>query len=142
MCMMNFKNHDGFLLLEAVFATVIVGLIIGPLFMTQNTVLSRLSMAFGSVQRVFVAKQFLVEQMLKVVEDQQSPKNVDFQSQEPLANLTFKQESVEQNPSLKSIKYLQKMTVTFGWQWGGIGKADALVSFLFIPPSPDEQKKE
>lgn len=142
MCMMNFKSRSGFLLLEAVFATLILGMILGPLYMSQNAVVSRLSSAFGAGQRIFLAKQFLMENVLKRLQQADLPKQVDFQAQEPLTNLVFKQEPIPASSSLKSIKYLEKATVTFGWQWSGLGKSNTLTTFVFVRPELDDKKKD
>jgi hypothetical protein len=138
---MNFKNRNGFLLLEALFATVIVGMIMGPLFMTQNSILTHLSSGFAQVERLFVAKHFLIQTVITCKEMQGSEKSLEKKEINPETNMIFTLEPIPKESSLSKVKNIFLAKVQFSWIiWASSGRSDTVCVVKYIPPPPPENK--
>lgn len=137
---MNFKKRSGFLLLEAVFATFIVGIIIGPLFISQNNILMYLSSGLARMQRLYIAKDFLMQTVLQQSQNKDSQTTTEKKVEDPSVNLIFKQEPIASSSALAGIKHLYKAEVTFGWEWANKGFSDRISTMLFRPPKEDSHE--
>ncbi|RTL07489.1 hypothetical protein EKK58_01935 [Candidatus Dependentiae bacterium] len=135
--MMNFKNRKGFLLLEAVFATFVVGIIMGPLFISQNNILLHLSSGIARLQRFYLAKDFLLQTVIQQANELNAQKNIEKKNEDPAVNMTFTQEPVGPNSALNGIPYLEKAQVNFGWEWANKGFSDSVAVIVFRPPKQD-----
>lgn len=137
MLMMNFKNRRGFLLLEAVFATFVVGLIMGPLFISQNNILMYLSSGLAQLQRFYIAKDFLLQTVVQQNNEEKPHNSVEKKNEDLVVNMIFTREPVSAKSSLKDIKYLEKAQVKFGWEWANKGFSDTVSIILFRPPKEE-----
>lgn len=137
MYMMNFKNRNGFLLLEAVFATFVVGIIMGPLFISQNNILLYLSSGIARMQRFYTAKNFLLQTVIQQSNEDSPQKSIEKKNEDPAVNMIFTQEPVSQNSSLHSIQHLAKAQVNFGWEWANKGFSDTVAIMVFRPPKQE-----
>jgi hypothetical protein len=138
--MTNFKNRNGFLLLEALFATVIVGMIMGPLFMIQNNILTHLSAGFQQVERLFVAKRFLIQTITTHKNAQEFEKQLEKKETDPETNMIFTLEPVPKESALHKVKNLFLAKVQFSWIWASLGKSDTVCTIKYIPPAPESKK--
>lgn len=132
--MIYFKNHNGFTLLETVFALAIAAIVLTPLFILQGTLLQRVSDSAIHMQRLFFAKDFLYRTHKETDPDEQEvDREKKIEDPAMIAQYTLK--SIEKKSSLAGIPGLLTQQVKYSWQWQGRGYSDNLVTFIFKPQS-------
>jgi hypothetical protein len=136
--MTNFKNRKGFLLAEAVFATFVVGIIMGPLFISQNNILMHLSSGLAHMQRLYMAKDFLMHTVLQYNQEEKSQNALEKKIEDPAVNMIFTQIALPTPSSLASVKHLEVAQVKFGWEWGNKGFSDVISLIVFKPPKREQ----
>ena len=138
MCMMNFKNRKGFLLLESIIAIFIVGIIMGPFFISQNNILMHLSSGLARMQRLYMAKDFLLQTILQHNQKEKSNSTVEKKIEDPAVNMVFTQNPIQKTSTLASIKHLELAQVKFGWEWANKGFSDVISFIVFRPPKREK----
>ncbi len=134
--MIHFKNNNGFTLLEVLVAVMIVAMIMGPLFLWQTSVMSRTYQASGELNRLFIARSFLVSNQLPSADKQQSVKEET--PNDPAMLLTYEAKKIPETSSITSFNNIVLTTVTFSWKDGKSNRTGRLVSFTYKKP---ESKK-
>ena len=133
--MTNFKNHDGFTLIEAMLAITIAALVLTPVFILQGTVLQSIMRLSHRIERLFLAQQFLYES--RNIKPEAREFSLDKKIEEPQAILKYTMTSVPKKSQLANVPGLRIERVTVKWQDQGIERQDRLISFVYKP----EQKK-
>lgn len=134
--MIHFKNNNGFTLLEVLVAVMIVAMIMGPLFLWQTSVMSRTYQASGELNRLFIARSFLVSNQLPSADKQSLVK--EEAHKDPAMLLKYEEKKLPENSSIKSFNNIVLSTVTFSWKEGKSNRTRRLVSFTYKKP---ESKK-
>lgn len=132
--MIHFKNHNGFTLLEAIFALAIAAIVLTPLFILQGNVLQRVSSSAARLQRMFFAQNYIYEirqDTAPNVHDSNHEKKID----DPGMLMQYSLKPVQKKSSLASVEGLLSERVSFSWEWQSKGYTDQLVTLLFKPPS-------
>ena len=133
--MTNFKNHDGFTLIEAMLAITIAALVLTPVFILQGTVLQSIMRLSHRIERLFLAQQFLYE--ARSIKPEAREFSLDKKIEEPQTILKYTMTSVPKKSQLANVPGLRIERVTVKWQDQGIERQDRLISFVYKP----EQKK-
>lgn len=133
--MTNFKNHDGFTLIEAMLAITIAALVLTPVFILQGTVLQSIMRLSHRIERLFLAQQFLYES--RNIKPEAREFSLDKKIEEPQTILKYTMTSVPKKSQLANVPGLRIERVTVKWQDQGIERQDRLISFVYKP----EQKK-
>jgi len=134
--MNNVKN--GFTLIEVLIAVAMVGLLLSPLFITQESIFLSVAKGAQSFGRIIKAKNFYWSAKQKADKQEKPGFTLDKKLDDPIMMLKYEVTSQSQKSSLKDFKDVYKERVKITWQDGRRKKEDALVSFVF---KPQQQKK-
>lgn len=108
--MMHFKN-DGFALIEAMFAVLLIGIVLSSLFLLENTVVENVGTLTQRYRRFLFAHNFLYEarrnQPLNAKEfTLEQKKNI------PTTQLKYELKPVSEKSDFKNMRNLYKETIT------------------------------
>lgn len=139
--MMNLKSKkSGFTLIEVLFSTAIVGVVLMPIYALQGQVMSRIAKAANSVQRMFVSFDFFLDAQDKANEQE---KKIEKRSEDPVMQMSYKADDVtSKSPLAKTFNNLQLAKASFEWQVDGKKQSSELISIQFVPPEPEPEKEE
>jgi prepilin-type N-terminal cleavage/methylation domain-containing protein len=136
--MIHFRSHNGFTLLEIMLSLVIVGIVLGPIFLLHGAIMQRMNTVSHQFYGILVGKQLFYQARQK-----QDPQAFEFTMNNQGEHETFTctynlYSSVADQSSLYSITDLRKEIVTITWQEHGKKRAESIVSFIY---KEAEQKK-
>lgn len=138
--MIHFKNHkNGFTLIEAMLSIVIIGIVLGPIFMLHGTLMQRVNKASHQMTAFLKAKKFLYD-----ARKQQDPSVQEFTLSYNAPEDALKGEYVLErgvNPKSVLAPYtsLHKESVSLSWtDHQGIVHLQKIVTYVYKKP---EQKK-
>lgn len=126
---MNFKNHKGSLLLEAVFALCIASLLLIPLFNSLSIIITQISFNNQKITAFFHAKQFLQTILLQ--------KKTDTQKLENETSLTYSEQPTHEKSIFKN-NYLVKITVSYTWKSLFKDGSDIITTYIIKIPQEKE----
>ncbi|BDC34076.1 hypothetical protein Noda2021_00340 [Candidatus Dependentiae bacterium Noda2021] len=135
--MIHSKNNSGFTILEVLVAVMITAMIMGPLFLWQTGVLSRTYQASGLLNRLFVGRNFLIQnhfQFLRETVAKKEEKNND-----PAMTMNYELKALPAGTALSSFKNVVQEVVTLTWQDGKNKQVQRLVSFQHRPKESKQQ---
>lgn len=130
--MIHFKNNSGFTLLEVLVAVMIVAMIMGPLFLWQTSVMSRTYQASGELQKLFIARNFLVTHHVQLAAQQTAVKKETHK--DPAMVLTYELKKIPDSSPLRSFKNVVLESVTYNWSDGKNSTTRRLVSCAYRKP--------
>ena len=137
--MTHFKNHNnGFTLIEVILSLAITGVMLTPIFMMHEMIMTRVWGSSKAFDCILLCKNLLYE-----ARQQQEPDAKDFVLDKADidfdATLTYSLEkSIDQKSSLASLVGLHKESVVVFWTEQDKKKQERLVTFVYKKP---EQKK-
>lgn len=137
---MNFKNHKGSLLLEAVFALCIASLLLIPLFNSLSIIITQISFNNQKITAFFHAKQFLQTILLqkKISSDHNIiQKKTDTQKLENETLLTYSEQPTHEKSIFKN-NYLIKITVSYTWKSLFKDGSDIITTYIVKIPQEKE----
>jgi len=129
---------DGFTLIEVLIAVAMVGLLLSPLFITQETVFLNVVKGARTFERILTAKNFYWLSKQKYENQEKIEFKREKKITDPAMMLQYSVTSQSQKSALKDFKDVYNERVNITWQDGRKKREDALVSFVF---KPQEQKK-
>lgn len=130
---MVFRNKSGFTLIEVLLAMAIIGLVLTPIFSIQLSVLRSNSKASQTLARIFLGKQFLVENEFSLKADEQE-KRIEKKIDRPPTTLIYQLGKIPENSALKKFKNVLLETVTMQWvDRQGKKRQEKLVTFVHKP---------
>ncbi len=130
--MMVFRNK-GFTLIEVLLAVAIIGLVLTPIFSIQLNVMRSNSKASQALARIFLGKQFLVENEFSLKADEQE-KRIEKKIDRPPTTLIYQLSKIPENSSLKKFKNVLLESVTMQWvDRQGKKRQEKLVTFVYKP---------
>lgn len=138
--MMNFKNHKGSLLLEAVFALCIASLLLIPLFNSLSILITRIGFNNQKITAFFYAKQFLQTILLqKQISSEKNiiQKKIDTQKLENETILTYFEQPTHEKSIFKN-HYLLKITVAYTWKSLLKDGSDSITTYVIKIPQEKE----
>lgn len=133
---MNFKNSDGFTLIEVLLALSIMVMVLTPILISQNTIMSSISSFSTRLARIMRAKNFLVQAHRNALEDKKTGQET---IQDPVTTLIYKQDKAS-GAIANKFKDIYRETVQIEWTDDNNKRQDVLVSFVFKPEKNTEQK--
>lgn len=148
--MIPIKNKpNGFTFTEILIALALVGMLMTPILILQTNVFQTVGYWSYSLQRLFFAEQFLIEQkiaeqkkMLKGPQAQQDNKNGDITKTKtiefPATKLMYQVLQAPSDSALKKFKDIKLERVIINWQENNKKQEDSIVLCLFKPKQ--EQK--
>ena len=126
-------SANGFTLIEVLLAMAIIGLVLTPIFAIQLAVLRSNARASSTLSRIFLGKQFLVENEFQLKPDEQE-KRIEKKIDKPATTLTYELKRVPENSALKKFKNILIESVTMQWvDRQGKKRQERLVTFAFKP---------
>lgn len=133
--MVVFRNSSGFTLIEVLLAMAIIGLVLTPIFSIQLGVLRSNSRASQSLARIFLGKQFLVENEFQLKPEDQE-KRIEKKIERPATTLFYELRKIPDNSALKKFKNILIESVLMQWvDREGKKRQERLVTFIFKPES-------
>jgi hypothetical protein len=138
--MILFKNRKGSLLLEAVFALCIAGLLLVPLFNGLSTLVQQIGFSNQRIAAFFDAKHFLQTTLLqkKISPDEKTnTKITEIQKLENGTILTYSEQPANQK-SIFHNPYLVKTTVSYTWQSAFKDGFDMITTYIVKIPREKE----
>jgi len=139
--MINFKNRNGFTLIEVLITLAIIGMVLTPLIIAQSTALRSITTLSRRMTRFIYAKNFLLESSFKLLfekkEQEKEAKQVG-ELKDPPMKLTYELKQVSENSALARFKGLKIGTVFMRWQERTGPRTDKLIQVIL---KPDEEKK-
>lgn len=134
--MIHSKNRDGFTLIEVLLALSLMAMILTPILISQNTIMFSVSYFKGQLQRIMLAKNYLVYAHKNTLQEKTTePRTIE----NPALKLSYLKEKTA-GPMAKQFKDVYRETVLIEWTEENIKKQDTLVSFIFKPEKKTEQK--
>ena len=134
--MIHSKNHNGFTLIEVLLALSLMAMILTPILISQNTIMSSVSYFANSLQRIMSAKNYLVSAHKNALQDKTTgPRTIE----NPATTLTYKKDRTTAAMA-KQYKDVYRETVLIEWTEDTNKRQDTLVSFIFKPEKKTEQK--
>ncbi len=134
--MMNFKNHNGFTLIEVMIAVAIMGLLLSPLFVLQSSVMNTVSKYSQRLVRVLAGQAFFgqiqLERALNPKLDKETKKIDD-----PESTFEYSFDDIDEKSKLAKFKDVGLKEVLTKWNSLEGPQEEALISFIFDP----EQEK-
>jgi prepilin-type N-terminal cleavage/methylation domain-containing protein len=139
--MIHLKNNKfGFTLIEVLFSTAIVGVVLIPIYALQGQAMGRIVKAANSVQRMLTGFNFFLEAHDAFDEKE---KKIEKKSDDPYMQMSFKVEDLSGKSTLgKAFNNLKIEKASWEWQLEGKKQIDELVSIVFNPPEPEPEKEE
>ena len=139
--MIHSKNNKlGFTLIEVLFSTAIVGVVLIPIYGLQGQVMERIVGAANSVQRMFAAFDFFLDAQDKLGEDE---KKIERKSEDPPMQMTFTVEDVSGKSTLgKMFNNLHIEKASWEWNVAGKKRSNEFITIVFEPPEPEPEKEE
>jgi prepilin-type N-terminal cleavage/methylation domain-containing protein len=138
--MIHFKNKNGFTLIEVLFATVIMGLVLSALFATQATIFENMLKTQSHLTRIYAAENFMYD--ARMASQEKSPFTFEKKIEDPPTSFKYESTSSKKKSSLKNFNDLEFEQVTIEWQdLGKTKKKDTVVSFIYKPQPLQEKKK-
>lgn len=139
--MIHSKNKkSGFTLIEVLFSTAIVGIVLIPVYGLQGQIMARIVKAANSAQRMFVAFDFFLDAQSKLDENE---KKIEKKSDDPPMQMAFALKDIPGKSSLgKEFNNLRLEKASWEWQVDGKKRTGELVSIMFEPPKPEPEKEE
>ncbi len=135
--MNNVKN--GFTLIEVLIAVAMVGLLLSPLFIAQESIFINVVKRARNFERIIKAKNFYWSAKQKADKQEKPEFTLDKKLDDPVMTLKYEVTPQSQKSALKNFKDVYKERVKMTWQDGRRKREDALVSFVF---KPQPQKKQ
>ena len=108
--MMHFKN-EGFTLIEAMFAVLILGMVLAPLFVLENSVLQGVGTATEKFNQWLAAQNFLYEARRSQPKEA-TEFSLEKKEKEPVIQLKYNLKPISDPSALKKKKNLYQETVT------------------------------
>jgi prepilin-type N-terminal cleavage/methylation domain-containing protein len=134
--MIHSKNHNGFTLIEVLLALSLMAMILTPILISQNTIMSSVSYFANSLQRIMLAKNYLVSAHKNALQDKTTgPRTIE----NPATTLTYAKERTTGSMA-KQYKDVYRETILIEWTEDTNKRQDTLVSFIFKPEKKTEQK--
>lgn len=114
--MIVFRNNSksGFTLIEVLLAMAIIALVLTPIFAIQLAVMRGNAKASQALSRIFLAKQFLVENEFQLKPDEQE-KRIEKKIERPATTLIYELKRVPENSALKKFKNILIESVLMQW---------------------------
>lgn len=132
--MIHSKNKAGFTLIEVMLATLIVGVVLGPIYLLQGTVFKRVVRMADSVERMLITYDYFID-VQKGDEDVVSETVKDPQTE-------IKYERKQSSPGSALTKEFNHLLVDkISWHWNELDMpySEAFVSIVFAPPEEKEE---
>lgn len=136
---MNFKNHDGFTLVEVIMALAITAVVLTPIFIMHGMIFQRVSIGSQQFDYILACKALLVEARQKQEPDAQEF-TLDKSVPDLNATCTYSlDKAVDQKSPFASLPGLHRESVVISWTEDDKKKQEQLVTFIYKKP---EQKKQ
>lgn len=127
------KNKSGFTLIEVLLAMAIIGLVLTPIFAIQMAVLRGNSRAKDILERIFLGKQFLIDNSFQLTSSEQE-KRVEKKVDKPATTLLYELRKIPENSPLKKFKNVLIESVLMEWvDARGKKRQERLVTFIYKP---------
>jgi hypothetical protein len=112
---MHFKNHEkGSILIEALLALALIGLVVTPMMMQQSSVLDRVHRISLRLEHIYAAEQFWYEMQHKMM-----PTTTSFSEEKKLDDgtvLTFTRGPIDAKSALAKYQHIVQDKVVIAWQ--------------------------
>ncbi|MFI5332706.1 MAG: type II secretion system protein J [Candidatus Babeliales bacterium] len=133
-------KYSGFTLIETLVALAIMATVLTPIFIAQGSMVYHVSRLTRYVQRMIYADLFLQESAITALKE---TKDVHLEKQMPFpqTQMVFDAKKVSDDSPLKKYPDLYVQRVTLTWHEDKIKRTDALVTFLYKPEKPKQEKK-
>ena len=121
----------GFTLVEVLITTVIIGLLLIPIFANQTTIVRAVSRSSHALSRIFQAKKILIDQEFSLgpeVRDLKQEKKAGI----PPITFTYELKKIPNNSSLNKFNNVLMETVSWPHDQDK-NKKERLVTFLYKP---------
>lgn len=128
--MVHFNDKSGFTLIEVILAVAIIGILFGPILVTQGTMMQSIGMLSRRLRAVLAAQELLVETQYDDKAPEQKSKSL-----KPLGipgSMAYKEEPAKIS-ALKDFKDIVMKKVSMEWRDGVVRRTDELVTFVFKP---------
>lgn len=132
--MINSKNRNGFTLVEVLVALLMMGLMLGALFMSESLVVRSVSVFSQQLRRIFYAKKFMyqTQKERKKTEDKtEAAGKEEFIKEAGFTTHLLFEESPSTINALKNYKDIMIDRVKIEWQEHARRRNDELVTFVF-----------
>lgn len=130
-------KKSGFTLVEVVLAMAIVGVVMTSVFVAQAGALYAINRVSNVLRRIYAAQNYMMQKRVELVNSTE-PKSDQKMLTSPAATLSYKLEK-SNNAGLKPFKDVYLEQVILSWKEQRTPCTDALVSFVFKPPRPENE---
>lgn len=136
--MIRLKNKRAFTLIEVLLALAIAGVVLGPLYFAQGTMVNRIMKIAESVQRLFMAYDFFAYESFDegkevVTQDVADPKTKFMFQEMPLSQKSF---------MVTQFNHMKMQKISWNWTYLDAKQHDQFVIGFFDPPEKKEEKQE
>lgn len=124
-------------LFEVILALATIAVVLTPIFITQSSMLRRVSKEANAITRLFRAQQFLLESDI----DRQLGRSIPSQKEitKPAMNISYQGQPPAKESALARYPNIMIATVSWSWQQGTVQEKDTLLSLVYQPPQQEQE---
>jgi hypothetical protein len=138
--MMTGKNHNGFLLMEAVFALFIASVLLATLFGSISSLVKHVHSERAHFERILIAKEFLLRTLCLNNEKDERETKKDLAVTSPFVALTYTEDAISQKSAFKTLKNLVLVRVNYRWELFFRGYSEYISLYSYVPESTQKEK--
>jgi prepilin-type N-terminal cleavage/methylation domain-containing protein len=135
--MLRSKNHNGFTLIEALLATVVMGLLLSPMIITESSIFQRVVRLSQQFERFFQAQDFLYQTRRSVPKDARQFK-IEKKVTKPTTTLRYELMEPQGDSTLTSVRNILLERVSWEWTEGKNKRTESMVTLIYKPKGKEK----
>ena len=115
-----------------------MAMVLAPIFITQTTIIQKVSTLSRNIDRMFQTKLYFVESSIATIKDKQS--TLEKKITHPTTQLKFEIKKPSDASAAKNFKNIYSQIVTATWLDNRIKRSEILLSFVYKPEPKQKEK--